>query len=93
MPLLIELLALVLLGLLIIFVLGGILWVLQGERDITADTSPIIDPESIRTDCSWCGQYMRGPQDSDRISHGICATCRDKYNEQLDRSYATHQSL
>jgi hypothetical protein len=29
----------------------------------------------MKVECAWCGRRIRGPDDSERVSYGICSIC------------------
>jgi hypothetical protein len=41
--------------------------------DVVMGGSPI--NQEMRVDCSWCGAWIRGPQNRPADSHGICRAC------------------
>jgi DNA-directed RNA polymerase subunit RPC12/RpoP len=38
--------------------------------------------ETKKVICSWCGTTIREGDESDGVSHGICAECRKRVFEQ-----------
>jgi len=40
----------------------------------------------MRYVCSWCSEYMRGPEDAP-VSHGICDDCKQTIMDEVDREH------
>lgn len=35
--------------------------------------------DSLKVVCGWCGKFLRGDPGSDRVSHGMCESCAEKW--------------
>jgi len=35
--------------------------------------------------CAWCGVVLEAGEEGGLVSHGMCAACEEKANEELDR--------
>ena len=43
----------------------------------------VIKVTPMKVICAWCNKHLRGPEDAELISHGICPECKEKELKNL----------
>jgi len=39
--------------------------------------------QEFRVECAWCKCHIRGPLESERVSHGMCEECAAKWTAEI----------